>query len=107
MTENKDSARSAERLRGKERHLRAWCCGLAVFAVGMVFSPIGRRILASHPDSRGWLVALLAAKAALLGLVAGGIVWAERWGRFWLAFVGVLSVAAAVAVALLATGKWL
>lgn len=74
MTENKNSARSAERLTKKRRFFDGLGVGLAVFAVLTISEPVFSRALAVHPDSGGWIIALVVAKAVLAALVAGGAV---------------------------------
>lgn len=69
-----DGKRTAERPTIKERVVHGLCCGLAVFAVLVVCAPVSSWILAVHPDSWVWRIALVAAKIVLTGLLAAGLV---------------------------------
>lgn len=68
-----DGKRTEERPAKKERVMRGLCCGLAVFAVLVVCAPATSWVLAAHPDSWVWRIAVVAAKAVLAGLLAAGL----------------------------------
>ena len=68
-----DEKRMEERPKTKERVMRGLCCGLAVFAVLVVCTPVSAWVWVTHPDSWAWRIALVAAKAVLAGLLAVGL----------------------------------
>lgn len=99
MTENKDSARSAERLTGKERVLRGLKYFLGMFAVVFVLVAASATILPERDvwSFRASLAAMCAVPAAVL---AGLIVMAFPRRRLW---HGIF----AVVVALVACGLFM